>query len=138
MSTHKHEINLRRTVHVPLGLLWEAWTDPEQLSRWFTEKAEHELRVGGRYTNSDGDCGEFLVVEPHRALSFTWEQPDYAPGSIVTVRFQQLSEEASELALEHTDVACDDEADLRIAWNWALDALIRWLEEDAEKTARTA
>ena len=132
MSEHQHEILLRRTIHVSPDRLWNAWADSAELAEWFTDKAEQDFRVGGRYRNSDGDEGEFLEIVPDEKIVFTWEQPDYAPGGIVTLHFRRLSEEASELLLHHTRIACDDEADLRSAWNWALDSLAAWLER-AEK-----
>ena len=128
MSLHQHELTLRRTLHVPLNQLWNAWVDPAELAEWFTDEAEQDVRVGGRYRNSDGDNGEFLEVVPGETLRFTWEQPDYAPGGIVALHFRQLSQEASELLLHHSGIACDDEADLHIAWSWGLDSLVAWLE----------
>ncbi|MCB0712803.1 MAG: SRPBCC domain-containing protein [Ignavibacteriae bacterium] len=132
MSTHQHELILRRTVHVSLDQLWSAWADPAELAKWFTDQAEQDFRVGGRYQNSDGDRGEFLEIVPKAKLVFTWEQPDYAPGGIVSLHFRQLSEEASELLLHHTNISCDDEADLNIAWNWGLDSLVAYLEESEQ------
>lgn len=113
---------------MPLQRLWDAWADPAMLGNWFTEEAEQDFRVGGCYSNSDGDRGEFLAIEPLDTISFTWEQPDYAPGGVVTVRFRPLGDQVSELVLEHTGIACDDEADLRTAWTMALDGLRLWLE----------
>lgn len=128
MSDHLHEIALQRTIHVSLEQLWNTWADANQLSNWFADKAEQDFRVGGRYKNSDGDEGEFLEILHHEKILFTWEQPDYTAGSIVAVHFRSLSDEASELLLQHTRVACDDEVDLQIAWSWTLDSLVSWLE----------
>ena len=125
---HYHEIRLRRTVHAPLREVWTAWADAERMSGWFTDSMQHDFRVGGRYSNSDGDCGEYLEIVECERLSFTWEQPDYKPGGVVTLHFRSTGDDLSELLLEHTRVDCDDEGDLTIAWNWALDSLVTLLE----------
>ncbi len=67
--------------------VWQAWTDPQALIRWFgpeqTEavlQAELDVRVGGCYhiafTTRDGErhdvSGTYREVEPQRSLVFTW------------------------------------------------------------------
>src|SRR5687768_5134318 len=84
---HSHSVALQRIIHAPLPRLWHAWTDAGELAKWFTDEATIDFRVGGRYSNSDGDTGEYLEIVPEELIRFTWEQPDYAAGGIVTVRF---------------------------------------------------
>jgi uncharacterized protein YndB with AHSA1/START domain len=123
---HHHLIAAARHVSAPLEQVWDAWTDPNRLACWFTEQAEVDLRVGGRYRNSDGDEGEYLEIVPHQRLRFTWEQADYAPGSVVTVELA-AADEGTIVRLEHANVACDDTEDLEIGWNWSLDSLVSYL-----------
>jgi uncharacterized protein YndB with AHSA1/START domain len=126
-TSHYHLVAAARHVSAPIEQVWEAWTDPHQLANWFTEHAEIDLRVGGRYRNSDGDEGEYLEVLPPRRLRFTWEQPDYAPGGVVAVELAP-ADEGTIIHVEHANVACDDAEDLEIGWNWSLDSLVSFLE----------
>ena len=126
---HSHAVSLQRIIHAPLSRLWRAWSDADELSQWFTDEAAHDFRVGGRYSNSDGDTGEYLEIVPEELIRFTWEQPDYSAGGVVVVRFRAISEEVSEMMLEHEGIACDDESDFRAGWTMAIDALVRYLED---------
>lgn len=79
------DLELKREVAVPPGLVWRAWTEPELLMKWFTPApwrttaCEIDLRPGGKFrTVMEGPNGEtndstgcFLAVEPERRLVFT-------------------------------------------------------------------
>ena len=56
--------------------VWEALTDPDQLSAWFGAEASIELRPGGRATFRFPDSSERVAVvetvEPPRLLIFRW------------------------------------------------------------------
>ncbi|MBS1911883.1 MAG: SRPBCC domain-containing protein [Bacteroidetes bacterium] len=124
---HYHEIRAERHLNAPIDRVWFAWSDAEQLEHWFTDRADIDFRIGGRYRNSDGDEGEYLEIVPEKHISFTWEQPDYAPGSIVTVDFVPDGDNGTILRLEHSRVACDDAEDLEIGWTWSLDSLTAFI-----------
>ena len=80
-------LQLVRTYRVGADKVWQAWTDPQALSRWFgpgdvgsVTLAELDVRVGGRYHirfhTPDGEdhdvSGHYEVVEPPRRLVFSW------------------------------------------------------------------
>jgi uncharacterized protein YndB with AHSA1/START domain len=73
------------SIRVTPSRVFAALTKPAKLNTWFTTGAEVDLRVGGRYTNADGDRGKFLEIVPTKRIRFTWDNPDHAPGSIVEV-----------------------------------------------------
>lgn len=127
-TAHFHAIIVARRVDVPVETAWAAWVEPERISQWFSQDTEQDVRVGGRYRNGDGDEGEFLEVLPFRRLKFTWEQSDYTPGSFVVVDFLSLDDGATEVRVEHANVACDDAGDLELGWNWSIDSLVSYLE----------
>jgi uncharacterized protein YndB with AHSA1/START domain len=69
--------------------VWQAWTDPQALSRWFGP--------GGRYTiafnTPDGEAhrvsGEYTEVVPPRKLSFSWAwQSTPERVSFITIEMQ--------------------------------------------------
>jgi uncharacterized protein YndB with AHSA1/START domain len=84
------EVTFDRTFDVPADKVWQAWTDPEQLKRWWgpdnvsIPECEIDLRVGGRLymvmeaTEAMGEYkgtrwpmeAKFTVVEPNTKLAY--------------------------------------------------------------------
>lgn len=92
----KLDLVLERTIDVPRELVWKAWTDPEQLKKWFTPApwttthCEIDLRPGGLFRTvmcspegeeMDGGAGCYLEVVPLQRLVWTSAlQPGYRPA----------------------------------------------------------
>lgn len=124
----EHKLRLTQTINVSAKKAFEAFTEPTHLSKWFTTEARADLRVGGRYSNGDGDCGEFLEVDPQRKISFTWENEKHCPGTVVNVVFTESGDRV-EVFLEHTRLSSqEDIRDMETGWSWALDSLKSYLE----------
>lgn len=124
-----HEVELRRKIEAPPDRVFDAFTRPDLLSKWFTTAAEADLRVGGRYRNGDHDTGEFLAIERPGLLRFTWENADHCPGTTVEVVFRPLGEHASEVSLRHRAIETSEgAADMSEGWSWALDSLKSFIE----------
>ena len=88
-----------------------AWlTEPDKLVQWWPERAEVDLRVGGRYSliwpNPDWNIrGEYTAVEAPRHLGFTWRgDPDQGESSQVDVWIDGL-EDGSRLSVWHRGFA---------------------------------
>ena len=80
-------LELTRRWDAPIERVWQAWTHPASLSRWFgpgdpgsVTQANLDVRPGGHYTiafgTPDGQehrvSGVYEEVIPPRRLSFTW------------------------------------------------------------------
>jgi uncharacterized protein YndB with AHSA1/START domain len=121
--------------------VFRAWTDPEQLRKWwgpgaFTcPEAEVDLRPGGRYRLAmqpeSGEpfvvAGTYREVEPPARLLYTWrwETGPAADGSesLVQVEFNPRGEQ-TELVLTHTNFpASHGPAPYRMGWEGGLDKL---------------
>ena len=92
-----------RTFNAPARLVFEAWTKPELLRRWWTPKSmdmsfvscEVDVRVGGRYRfeiSHQGSppiafFGTYTEVIPHSRLVWTNEESD--AGVITSVTFEE-------------------------------------------------
>jgi uncharacterized protein YndB with AHSA1/START domain len=152
MSIHKEPATravIRRRVAAPPERVFQAWTTPEHLQRWFfpsidgeaVPRAEVDLRVGGRYRITmhapDGDIaamvgGTYYEVQPSEKLvfSWTWEAPQpETPETLVTVELRQVQGE-TEIIITHEhfpDPAAQDRH--TIGWNCSLERLT-WLVED--------
>ena len=90
--TSEREFAVTRTFDAPARLVFEAWTKPELLKRWWVPKSmgvslvscEADVRVGGtyRFVFDLGDSktmaffGKYLEVEPHSRLVWTNEEGD--------------------------------------------------------------
>jgi uncharacterized protein YndB with AHSA1/START domain len=114
---------LRRRLRAPPRRVFEAWTQPAQLSRWFGPQqaeavtAEIDLRVGGAFhigfKAPDGSrndvSGTYREIEPYRRLVFSWAWQttperqsrvtvlldDEGGGTVLTLTHEQLFDEAA-------------------------------------------
>jgi len=100
----ERELVVTRTFNAPVRLVFEAWTRPELLKRWWAPKSmpvtllscEADVRVGGRYRFVFGHgtsetmafFGRYLEVTPNERLVWTNEE-DAGGGSITTVTFAE-------------------------------------------------
>ena len=113
---------VRRTIRASADRLFEAWTDPSQLTRWWGPAgvtcplAEVDLRVDGRYRIAnrlpDGSVvwitGAFERIAPPHLLVYTWrlEHLEHLEqrSERVTVRFESV-EGATEVSVLHERIA---------------------------------
>jgi uncharacterized protein YndB with AHSA1/START domain len=99
----ERELVLTRTFNGPARIVFEAWTKPEMLKRWWVPKSagvsllscELDVRVGGRYrfelgldaSKSMAFFGRYLDVIPNSRLVWTNEESD--EGAVTTVTFEE-------------------------------------------------
>jgi uncharacterized protein YndB with AHSA1/START domain len=98
------ELVVTRTFNGPARLVFEAWTTPELLKRWWAPKSsglmllscEADVRAGGRYRFEFGReaskpvmafFGKYLEVIPHSRLVWTNEESD--DGAVTTLTFEE-------------------------------------------------
>ena len=97
------ELVVTRTVNGPARIVFDAWTKPELLERWWAPKSfpisllscETDVRVGGRYRMvfSHGAStmeffGRYLEVTPHSRLVWTNDEGGEG-GTVTTVTFEE-------------------------------------------------
>ncbi len=100
----ERELVVTRTFDGPARIVFEAWTKPELLKRWWAPKStgvtllscEADVRVGGRYRFEFGHeasskpmafFGRYIEVTPHSRLVWTNEESD--DGAVTTVTFEE-------------------------------------------------
>lgn len=86
-SPERPSLTIERTYGASPEEVWQAWTDPQALTRWFgpeetqeVTRVELDVRIGGRYrigfVTSDGErhdvSGVYREVAYPRRLAFTW------------------------------------------------------------------
>ena len=100
----ERELVITRTFNGPARLVFEAWTKPELLRRWWVPKSsgvslvscETDVRVGGGYrlVFVYGDSkpmeffGKYIEVTPHSRLVWTNDEGDEG-GAVTTVTFEE-------------------------------------------------
>jgi uncharacterized protein YndB with AHSA1/START domain len=99
----ERELVITRTFNGPARIVFEAWTKPELLKRWWAPKStgvpllscEADVRVGGRYrfefgheaSKSMAFFGRYIEVTLHSRLVWTNEESD--DGAVTTVTFEE-------------------------------------------------
>ena len=116
-SAADREVVITRIFDVPARFLFEAYSKPEHLRRWFGPKGwpltlcEVDFRVGGRFrfamTGPSGEQntpfgGEYLEIVPNRRIVFDngFESPG-AEKMVMTVTFDEAPDGRTTLTL-HT------------------------------------
>jgi len=99
----ERELVVTRTVNGPARIVFEAWTKPKLLMRWWAPKSfpisllscETDVRVGGRYRlvfGYEGSTmeffGRYLEVTPQSRLVWTNDEGDEG-GTVTTVTFEE-------------------------------------------------
>jgi uncharacterized protein YndB with AHSA1/START domain len=116
-------ICVTKTIAAPVEKLYNAWSDPTLLSKWFGEGTKADVTDGGSYSNKDGDTGTFKRVRTNKDLRFTWENPAHKP-SIVDVVFTDKGNGKTYLLVNLDRIQTRPEADgLRRGWGEAVDRL---------------
>ncbi|WP_103865732.1 MULTISPECIES: SRPBCC domain-containing protein [Aquimarina] len=67
-ETNDRTVTIERTFNAPVGLVWQAWTQPEHIAQWWgpkgmeTKVIVHDFREGGawKYTMQMPDGNEFI------------------------------------------------------------------------------
>jgi uncharacterized protein YndB with AHSA1/START domain len=149
-TMREHTIVIEREFDAPRELVWQVWTDPDEVAKWwgpehFTtprEKIEFDLKPGGvsRLTmvGPDGEeypnDGHFIDVEPPERLSVREEEiehPQLESGE-TTIEFLDLGGGRTKVVVTSRLVASDEVPDLaHQGWNSQLDKLVVLLAERA-------
>ena len=100
----EREMVVTRTFNGPARAVFEAWTKPELIQRWWTPKSfgisfvscEADVRTGGtyRFVFSHPDFeqpmafhGRYLEVTPNSRI--VWTNEESADGNVTTVTFEE-------------------------------------------------
>ncbi|MGO8969934.1 MAG: SRPBCC family protein [Myxococcaceae bacterium] len=131
---------VRRTIDAPAERLFRAWTEPDQLVKWWgpppgrCSEAEVDLRVGGKYRIAnafpDGSVvwisGEFERISPPRELIFTWRLEGSRTTERVTVRFDQSGSSTEVVVIHERIGSAQARRGHEQGWQGCLDGLARF------------
>lgn len=131
-------LEMTRMLDSPRETVWEAWTDPAVLARWwwparFQTVYEVDLRVGGDFSFRTADLpdlgvlavsGTYIEVRRPERLVYTWRWEGQAePPTKVTVEFVERGQ-GTEVRITHAGFASEGERNNHLqGWNDCLDRL---------------
>lgn len=138
-------VRVERTYEAPADAVFDAWTNPEVLKRWWKADPSHEVTVASLDVRPGGDYrlvmhrpgGEDLVVHgtyrevsrPDRLVySWAWEGtgPYANHVSEVAVTFAEREPGRTTVVIEHAGLLDDDSrANHARGWNGVLDSFAR-------------
>jgi uncharacterized protein YndB with AHSA1/START domain len=137
-------LRIERTFEAPAVEVFEAWTSPETLKRWYhaehhweTPEAEVDLRVGGRVRvvmrNPEdgaeyGGEGAYTVIDPPRRLAFTWRWDDDDESLVQLIELEFIDHGATTtVVMINSRLRKEDVEDHREGWQNSFDNLDRAL-----------
>lgn len=140
-------LQFRRVFNAPPAAVFAAWTQPEQMKKWFCPddawgdaEVSSDLRIGGRFRVvmrvPDGEVhrvgGVFQEIVAPRKLKYTWAwESTPERESLVTVEFRDAPGQAgaTELLLTHQRFADEQARDgHQQGWNGSIAHLERFLQ----------
>lgn len=134
-------VRIERTYRASIEHVFDAWTDPEVMRRWFhcepdwdTPEAEVDLRVGGNVRvvmrKPDGTeinaYGEYTLIDrPHR-LEMTWTfDDDPANQQLIELTFSE-SDGSTTVLMVNSGISTNERRDAQDrGWHGCLDELER-------------
>jgi uncharacterized protein YndB with AHSA1/START domain len=138
-------LRIERAFQAPIERVFDAWTSPEVMRRWFhcepdwsTPVAEVDLRVGGKvrivmHRSGDTDIeagGEYLAIErPHR-LVMTWAFSDDRDNQqLIELSFSE-SGGSTTVVMVNSQISTEERREAQQqGWHGCLDELARMLAD---------
>jgi uncharacterized protein YndB with AHSA1/START domain len=133
------EVTVSRVIPGAREDVFRAWTEPEQIKRWFgpgefhTPEAEVDLRPGGGYRfvmvapggNPMPIIGTYHEIDEPALLVYTWKWEVEGMGddeSLVRVEFNDAGEDRTEIVITHSRYPAEHTAEpYRMGWEGGLD-----------------
>jgi len=135
---------ITRNLNAPAATVYRAWTDPQQMVKWWgpenveCRRVDLDLKVGGAYrihmTSPKGDhiaIGKYLEIVPNQRLRLTWSWENYAmPQSVLTVEFEDLGK-TTRLTLTHVGLPDREDVEQHTeGWNSLVEKLAGLFDGD--------
>jgi uncharacterized protein YndB with AHSA1/START domain len=142
-AEHGCTLRIERTFAAPAEEVFDAWTSPEVMRRWFhcqptweTPVAEVDLRLSGKIRvvmrrpdgTEAGAQGRFTLIDRPRRLVMTWTfDDDPSNDQLLELTFSE-SDGATTVLLVNSRISTDERRDGQVSgWYGCLDELDRVL-----------
>lgn len=146
-ESKQHSIEIREEFSVPVEALFKAWTEEEQLKKWWSPMGDSVARVtnelnDGGAVSYEFESGDFVVkgnyheVKPNEKLvySWNWEFKDGLPQESYTLTISfEATESGSMLHVRQDEMTSEEVAKPHEdAWHLALKSLKTHLENGTD------
>ncbi len=151
-AVNKKPVNITRTFDLPVAKVWQAWTDPKSLKKWWGPKdftcpyCDIDLKVGGKYlacmrSNEEAEfwsTGVYKEIIPDKKIvctdSFSDDKGNVIPASelnmpgdwpmelLVTVTFEEAGGK-TKIDLQQVGIPPEMYDDCIKGWDESLDKL---------------
>lgn len=152
LSAKQKEIVIVKAFDLPVNLVWQAWTNPDNLKKWWGPNnftctyTAIDLKAGGKYLHcmrsklgeKIWSTGTYLEIIPYKKLvftdSFSNSKGHMIPASdldlpgkwpmilMITLCFEEVGN-ATNLVLTHEGIPSDISDECVRGWNQSLDKL---------------
>lgn len=131
---------LRYTFPAPREKIFKAWTNVDEVKKWFAPGAmivafaEIDLTIGGKYRigmQDDGNnklwiiTGNYTEIRPPEKLVFTWRKEDYPNEneSLVSIEFRDKGKETEILLVHDLNLTVEERDSHNKGWIGCLENL---------------
>jgi uncharacterized protein YndB with AHSA1/START domain len=138
-----YALRIERTFDAPAEAVFDAWTSPEVMRRWFhceadweTPQAEVDLRVGGQVRvvmrrpdgTESGASGKYTLIDRPRRLEMSWTfDDDPSNRQLIELSFSE-SGGSTTVVMVNTGISTGERRDAqRGGWHGCFDELVRTL-----------
>lgn len=131
-------VNIKQTIHAPIQKVFDAWLNPEMLSKFILPmpgmpepQVQNDTHEGGSFSilmqvgdNKIPHTGKYLEISSPHKLVFSWVSPFSVDGSTVTLLFSKAGDSATKVELTHVRFIDAEHRDNHEAgWGHILDSL---------------
>ncbi len=108
-------LNINKTIKAPIEKVFDAWLNPKLLSLFMTpmpgmppSDVTTDAKVGGVFTiimkageDQLPHTGKYLEINRPNKLVFTWQSHNSIDGSTVTLLFDEMNKNTTNIRLSH-------------------------------------
>jgi uncharacterized protein YndB with AHSA1/START domain len=141
----KRVLTIKKTFHVPVQTVWEAWTEPGHIAQWWAPKGmkvtivQHEFKPGGKWKYTmpmpDGSEfiseGEYLEIVEHEKIVTTANFIPMTEGVTMHILFEEKGDSTDfTFSIIHpTEAYCRQQEQMGFynGWGTAFDRLDKYL-----------
>lgn len=147
MTGETKEFTITRVFDAPRELVFDAWLDPDQMTKWWgpkelvtpRETISVDPRPGGRWSArmvaTDGEfaCGQggvYREINRPERLVFTWgvDADEFTDRSVVTIELEEIDGKTRMTFHQAGFVSDDEEQNVNNGWNQCLDKFGSYIE----------
>jgi uncharacterized protein YndB with AHSA1/START domain len=101
---------IEQTFNAPIATVWRAFTNENEMRKWYFNVQDFKLEVGNKFHFSAGSSEkqylhlcEIIEIVPEKKIAYTWKYDGFAGSSLLTIKLVEQGHKTY-LKLTHTDL----------------------------------